>query len=487
MKILNKLQTVVCLLLGCLAFYGCSDSLDEHTTVTDSKLQKSLAQRIAEEPELSEFYALLEESGYDEVLNSSKSFTVWAPDNEAMSNVPSEALSSTEQVEWFISNHIALTSFTTDMVEDTLRVQMLSEKYEDFLSGTSIGGAGISLADQYASNGIYHIIDTDLAPQYNIWEYIVANPGDHDQNDFIESLSDFDLFNVESGSQEATAMEETDDTLPANEMLRKFDLKDEQKRFTYFVMADEGFRQEKEKLVPFSKKGSQDSTQMLAQYNVVKDLIFEETYSQENLPDTLVSIDGVKVPVNQEDFIGEPLHLSNGIVYLVNKVDVSMEDKLVPIKIEGEDPWGFSHNRDNNVFYREKVDPSGEYFEDLVVRNHGVAQFSVHYEASGFYSTTYRVYWRAINDFEGSFWQGFRIGGRYEVQEDEETVELVDVIANYPPREVPPNNYEEVFIGEFTLEEAGDIDMISLVAENTSSNRWNPLTLDYVKLVPIIE
>jgi len=487
MKVLNKLRTVACLLVVCLALNGCSDSLDEHTTVTDSKLQKSLAQRIAEESELSEFNALLEESGFDEILNSSKSFTVWAPDNQAMSNVPSEVLADPEQVKRFVSNHIALTSFSTDMVKDTLRVQMLSEKYEDFLSDTSIGGAGISLADQYASNGIYHIISSDLAPQFNIWEYIVANPGDYDQNEFIESLNDFDLFNVEQGIGESEEMEETEDTLHANELLRTYDLRDEQKRYTYFVMADEGYGLEKDKLVPYSKRPSQDSTQMLAQYNVVKDLVFEGAYTLDNLPNTLTSLDGVEVPIDQDNFIGEPMELSNGIVYLVDRIDVKLEDKLLPIKIEGETPWGFSHNRNDNLFYREKTDPSGEYFEDLVARNHGVAQFSIHYEASKLYSTTYRVYWRAVNDFEGSFWQGLRIGGRYEAMEDEEGVELVDVIANYPPMEVPPNNYEEVFVGEFTLERAGDINMISLVAENNSSDRWNPLSLDYLRLVPIIE
>lgn len=482
---MNKLPTVVCLLFMCMAYYGCSDNLDEHIAVTDERLKNSLAQRIAENPDLSEFNALLEESGYDRLLNQSKSFTVWVPDNAAMAQVSSELLNDPERLERFVANHIALSAFTTDMVKDTVSVQMLTEKYADFLPGNSIAGVNIEAADQYAANGVYHVIGGDLAPQNNLWEYIAANPGDHYQNTFIESLSYFDLFNVEQEIME-TELENERDTL-ANELLRTFELENEQKNFTYFVMSDEGFRQEKLKMMPFSKRRSQDSTQMLAQYNVVKDLIFEGEHTLENLPDTLTSIHGVKVPVDKENIIGEPVQLSNGIVYRFDRVDVALKNKMVPVKIEGENPWGFSHNRDNNVFYRERTDASGEDFQDLVVRNHGVAQFAVHYEASRLYSTTYRVYWRAVNDFEGSFWQGLRIGGRYEVQEDEESVELVDVIANYPPREVPPNIYEEVFIGEFTLEQAGNIDMISLMAENTSSNRWNPLTLDYMRLVPVIE
>lgn len=481
---MNKLPAVVCLLVVFVAHYGCSDNLEDHVAVTDERLKNSLTQRIAENPDLSEFSAFLEESGYDMVLNQSKSFTVWAPDNEAMSQVPSEILNDSERLERFVANHIALATFSTDMVKDTLSIQMLTDKFADFLPGNSIAGVNIKLADQYAANGVYHIIGGNLAPQNNLWEYIVANPEDHDQNTFVESLSYFDLFHVEQETEE-TELQNERDTL-ANELLRTFELENEQKNFTYFVMSDQGFRQEKLKMMPYSKRGTQDSTQMLAQYNVVKDLVFEGMHSLENLPDTLISIHGVKVPVNKDNFIGDPVQLSNGIVYRVNRIDVALKDKLVPVKIEGENPWGFSHNRDNNVFYRERIDDTGEYFEDLVVRNHGVANFAVNYKASQLYSTTYRIYFRAINDFEGEFLQRVRIGGRYVEQEDG-TMELLDVIKENDAVWINPNVYEEIYAGEFTLEQAGDIDRISLLAENTASDRWNPLSLDYMLLVPVIE
>jgi uncharacterized surface protein with fasciclin (FAS1) repeats len=484
MKILNKLLIVLSILYMGLAFYGCSDNLEEHVAITDSNLQKSLTQRIAEDSELSKFSELLGQSGYDEILNASKSYTVWIPDNEAMSMVSSEMLNDAEQLDRFISNHIALSSFSTDMIKDTLSVQMLSNKYADFVdTPSSIAGVHISLADQYAANGVYHIIDHDLAPRFNLWEYIVANPGNHEQNSFIGSLDSFDLFNVEQ--QIEGDVEEARDTL-ANELLRIYDLQDEKKKFTYFLMADDGFELEKEKLMPYSQRKSEDSTQMLAQFNVVKDLVFKGVYTPNMLPDTLTSIYGVKVSINQENFIGEPVLLSNGIVYIVDRMDVKLENKLVPIKIEGENPISFSHNRNDNLFYREKIDPSGVYFEDLVVRNHGVANFTVNYRVSKLYSTTYKVYFRAVNDFEGEFKQRLRIGGRYVVQEDE-TVELVDVIADNPAVWIYPNVYEEIYAGEFTLEQAGNIDRISLIAENTSDDRWNPLTLDYMILVPNIE
>lgn len=484
MKILNKLRTVLCLLCVCLGFYACTDSLDEHVAITDSKLTNSLTEKIAQNADLSEFSALLEETGYDEILNQSKSYTVWVPDNEAMSQVPSEVLNDPIQLKRFVANHIALSAFTTDMVRDTLSIQMLTEKYVDFLPGFTIDGVNIEAADQYAGNGVYHVIGGNLAPQNNVWEYIVENPENYTQNDFVESLSYFDLFNVEQNMDEIEP-ENARDTLD-NEMLRVFELENEQKNFTYFVMTDDGFRQEKLKMMPLSKRGSQDSTQVLAQYNVVKDLVFEGIYTPENMPDTLTSIHGVKVPVDLENIIGDPVQLSNGIVYRFGRVDVALEDKLVPVKIEGETPWGFSHNRNNNVFYRERTDPTGEYFEDIVVRNHGVRNFAVHYKASRLYSTTYKVYFRAVNDFEGEFKQRVRIGGRYVEQEDG-TIELVDVINENPSVWIYPNVYEEIYAGEFTLEQAGDIDMISLMAENTSSNRWNPLSLDYMVLVPVIE
>lgn len=490
MEIINKISKTLCFLYLFTVLQACTDNLDEHVNVTDPNLQETLTQRISEDPQLSEFSSLLERSGYDAVLNSSKTYTVWAPTNDALAQVPDGVLNDDAKLEQFMQNHIALSSFTTGMVQDTVSVEMLTQKYVDFLPGSmTVSDATISQADQYASNGIYHVIDKALVPQPNLWEYITSNPSNLEQNDFISSLNEYDLFNSEDSTQVATegTVEEVDNDTLVNEILKTgYYIKDEKKKFTYFVMKDDGFEQEASKMMPYTQRPTQDSTETLAKYYVARDMIFKGIYKPGDLPATLTSVYGVEVPIDKSNIVGDPIKISNGIVYVMDVVDVPIENKLQTVIIQGEEPASFSQNdKSANTFYRERTDPSGKYYEDIEVRNHGVPRFTINYHSPQLFSTTYKVYWRAINDFEGSFWQHVRIGGGTQVAEDG-TVTQIDPVAEYDPHEVPPYNYDEVYVGDFTLEEARDL-MISLVAENTGSDRWNPLTLDYLKLVPIVE
>ncbi|AVR45607.1 hypothetical protein C7S20_10215 [Christiangramia fulva] len=478
--------------LGVVTIVGslnsCTDNFDDHTAVNDLKLQNTLEQNIATNGDLSDFHDLLVETGYDKVLSSSETFTVWVPTNQAMQAVSNEALATAAMKTEFVKNHISLNRVPTSNIEDTLSIQMLTGKYQNFYADNHIEEASVVEGDQYASNGVYHVIDMALIPNPNLWEFIKSNTG-YKQNDFVTTLDNYDLFQNETDLREAidTTMQVDNDSI-YNELLRTgYYFKNEKKNYTYFLMQDEGFTAETDKMLPYSQKPTQDSTEHLAKYYVVRDMVFENKYYPSNLPDTLISQAGVKVPVNEENIVGQPITLSNGIAYVMKRVDVPIENKLLPVKIQGEMPIGFSQDdKSANIFYRDKADPSGNEFQDIEVRNHGVPRFSIYYNAKNLYSTTYRVYWRAINDFEGSFWQHIRIGGHFEVDEFGNQY-VADPIVEYDSKEIPPYDYNEEYVGEFTLEYAGDLELISLIAENTGSNRWNPLTLDYIKLVPVVE
>ncbi|MFD2832804.1 fasciclin domain-containing protein [Gramella sp. AN32] len=483
MKFVMKLFGLLCILAVWGAVQSCSDSLEDHVKVNNSNLKATIGEKISQDSDLSSFYQLLQETGYDEILNSSKTFTIWAPNNAAMSMVESELLTDLDKKIEFVKNHITLASTTTGSVEDTLQVQMLTGKYQSFYANQKIENANIIVVDQYASNGIYHVIDAPLTPKLNLWEFIVENT-DYDQNKFITKLNDYDLFGEEERFFEIYEGMELDKDTILNEILRTgYYLKDEKKKFTYFLIQNDGYDQEVQKLKPYTKSLTPNTR---ARYYVSRDLIFEGYYNRDNLPDTLISQFGVKVPINTMNIVGEPVKLSNGIVYVMNQVNVKLEDKLQPIKIEGEEPTGFSQDDKRAfTFYREKTDPSGEYFRDIEIYGHGVPEFEIKYRAPQLYSTTYKVYWRAVNDFEGSFWQHLRIGGGTYISENG-TVTQIDPIKEFGDQEVVPFNYDEVYLGEFTLEEAGDVDL-ALVAANTGTSRWNALTLDYLVLVPIIE
>ena len=47
--------------------------------------------------------------------------------------------------------------------------------------------------------------------------------------------------------------------------------------------------------------------------------------------------------------------------------------------------------------------------------------------------------------------------------------------------------YDEVYIGEFTLPQAGNIDRISLLSAVTTTIGNNSLSLDYLKFEPVVK
>lgn len=477
---------LVAVALCILGFIACSDPWDDHTHSGDASLEQNLSERLMNESETSVFGQLLVETGYDSILKASKTFTVWVPSNAAMEQVSSNFTEDIEQSRRFIENHIALSTYSSVNDQDTVTVHMLSNKYLEFINGETMAESSITMADQYASNGLFHIIDEPLEPRLNIWEYLQENTA---SNSAVSNyLSGLDQFNIYHRSDSLAKADPEAGTIYADSLTNSFlynvyNLNNETNKYTFFLMENEGFSQETEKLIPYLNKGGQDSTVMYSQYFALRDMAFLRSYAQENLPDTLTSRFGVNVPIDKNQII-EEIRLSNGVVYRMNTMDVPLETRLVTTQIEGEEPIGFSQDdKEANTFYREKSDPQGEIVYDIMVRNHGEPRFAINYSASNMFSTTYEVYWRAVNDIQSNtFQQQVRIGGTYS-----EEGEVVDPIAELPYTNVPPEVYDEVYVGEFTLEQAGDVDLISLIAANTGTGGDNTLTLDYLKLVPIIK
>lgn len=483
--IINKYSKAILASLSLMAAVSCSDPWDDHAKSSDDNLKQNLGARLTSISETSEFGKLLKETGYDRVLAGTKTFTVWAPTNEAMAAVPASELENLNSKKRFVSNHIALTAYGSVSTQDTVTVQMMSNKYLEFIGGSVMDGASVVTADQYTSNGLYHIVNDALVPRSNIWEYIKSMNGSNAMSTYLLSLNEFNIYQSDST---AKVMAEANpglyaDSLSNSYLKNVYNLNNEQNKYTFFLLEDDAYNTEVTKLEPYLIKSNADSTTTYASYFNVRDFAFHKSVAQENLPDTLTSRFGVKVPIDKSNIV-EQVNLSNGVLYVVSAMDVPLETRLLTTQIEGERPLGFSQgDKRANTYYREKEDPSGVAFEDIMVQNHGVPLFTIYYSVSNLYSTTYKVYWRAINDIQSNtFQQRLRFGGEFN-----ETGVVVNPIATLAYTDVAPNMYDEVYIGEFTIGQVGSNDLVSLIAANSASNGVNTLTLDYIKLVPVIK
>ncbi|MFV5687682.1 fasciclin domain-containing protein [Flavobacterium sp. ZT3R25] len=485
---LNYKRLLVSLLT--IALVSCSNPWDDRENNGDANLSVNLSEAITNTAETSLFGALLVQTGYDKILSESKTYTVFAPTNEAIYLLDKSILNDAKALKQFVANHIALTAYSSIRSGEKTQIKMFSDKYLTFKGSSMIDDATIVTADHYAANGVFHIINKALTAKLNIWQYINSKAGVSATSDYLLSLKDFSIYKADMDAKAGAVPGFLSDSLSNSYLRNVYNLNNEKNSYTLFVMQDAGYNVEVDKMKPYLIKTSNvptiDSTAIYSKYFTLRDMAFPKKYELNELPATLTSRFGVEVPIDKTQIVGEPIRLSNGIVYIMKKVDVPLAKRLVTTKIEGEKNISFINGGRNAIYYRDRKDPFGVLFNDAIVLNPGTAQFMLDYEAKDMYSTTYKVSWRAINDFQTTVvQQSLRVAGKYAFVNNIRTVS--DLIGTIAPVSVQPNFYEEVYIGDITLTKARNIDLISLIAANSTVNGNNSLTLDYLKFVPVLK
>lgn len=440
-------KNIFCVLLLVLALASCK-KWEKHNAITDPNAGKDLFQRIQETPELSKFAALLVKSGYDKVLASSQTFTVFAPADAALAQLDPAIAADDAKLKLFVANHL------TNQLQATgssVRVQMMSGKYNN-LSSTKFDDAAITKANQYAKNGLLHIIDKIVPVLSNGWEFVksgTAMPAN--QKNYLLANDSAFARNV-------------------------YDLKDEKKQFTFFVLADTAWDSEVNRYKQYFVTGTTDSTTNLASNAVVSDFVSEGVYQPAAIPDTILSVLNTKVGIDKNTIV-QTVKLSNGIAYVMRKVQVLPKDKFKQIVIQGEN-YNFSRaDKRNNTYFRNKFNPvTNQDFTDVLVFGHGIAQFYLGYRLRNIPSIKYKAYWVAlhdnINNNTGTYKQLLGIG--------------TPTATTLPYITVQPNNYNEVYLGEFTLPAFRPVLDIHLTADNSTNSDASKITVDYIRLEPVV-
>lgn len=450
----NIFCALLLMIFSGLLFTGCK-KWDKHTAANDPNITKDLFQRIQENADLSKFAELLVKSGYDKTLTSSQTYTVFAPVNAALATLDPAIVNDADKLRLFVGNHIT-NQLQPSKVTGQVRLQMMSGKYNN-LQNQKLEDAAITTADQYAKNGLLHIIDKMAPVLPNAWAFLQSDP-------------------LMPSKQKAFLLSQTDST-GTNAFLRNvYDLRDEKKQFTFFVLTDTSWDAEVNKYKPFFATGTADSTTALAANAVVSDFAVEGVYLPTAIPDTILSKFNTKLGIDKSAIV-QTIKVSNGIVYLMKKLPVLPKHKFKQYVIQGEN-YDFSRADRRNVTYlRDKVNPAtGAEFTDVLVFNHDIAEFYLGYRLRNVPSMKYKAYWVAlhdnINSNTGTFRQKVGIGGY--------TSTLLPYIT------VQPNTYSEVYLGEFTLTSFRSVLDVFLTADNSTNDDANKITVDYIRLEPVL-
>ena len=503
----------LCLLLA----FSCSKKWDKYNQINDPALAQNLLNAIDSNPDLSQFAGYLSKTGYDKVIASSKSFTVWAPTNAAMQAVDPSILSDTGKLKQFVGNHISNQMYLTSDIQTYLYIKTLNGKNVTFTK-TTVDDQPVTKADQYVSNGVIHIISSAITPKPNAMQYLLSTS--LLQKTEMESLN-YTFFDrttaVQTGVDPNTGRpiyKEGTGVLNLNRFTDLAPISNEDSLYTYIVLTDAAYNAEKAKLAGYYAGPVQAVADSITNFNIIKSLTFKGILNSDNFPDTVYStVDSVKFHLKKSDIV-ETHRVSNGVVYVMNSISYKLFGerndpyaKIKPLLIQGEMLDSLLAASPPKVpTIRTRRNPDSTLYQYIILENHGIANFWFNYR-TGANSVKYKVYWRVTRDF-GLTLSGtatdltyFPLRLAFQTPTDIAfTQSKPGVIDNgvdpITGRHTFSTDYSEVYLGDYTSPkfysgnklDAGGLNNllnIFLVGNNSTTNGANTLLLDYIKLVPV--
>lgn len=161
------------------------DHFDANTSVLDSQ-NATLWQNIERNASLTQFAELLRKTGYDQRLDASQTYTVWAPEDNTFDYQTVLGYASDRMVKEFVENHIARNNYPVSGEIDK-NVYMLNEKKMHFSGRSSydIQGMLLNQLNLSSSNGTLHTIKGRVPFLSSIYESL--NSFDYP----LDSISDY--------------------------------------------------------------------------------------------------------------------------------------------------------------------------------------------------------------------------------------------------------------------------------------------------------
>lgn len=172
---------------------SCSEFDDYNKEILDASPSgnQTLWQNIQQNQQLSNFASILKKAGYDDKLNTTHYYTVWAPIDGTYDANAIQQLSSKALLNQFVENHIANYSYNASGQIDQ-RVLMLNDKSYQFAGSQdnyTFDGVKIEQPNQGSNNGVMHIMSGMAAYYPSLYEYMMSE--ELSGNDGLDSLRKF--------------------------------------------------------------------------------------------------------------------------------------------------------------------------------------------------------------------------------------------------------------------------------------------------------
>lgn len=404
MNTINQKRVLSILMVFTLFLSACTKEWDEHYNEELFDLPEyTLFDYIESQGDLSSFASMLQTTGYDTILNASQTFTVWAPNNDALSGVD---MNDEGLVMEIVQNHVARNRYTTsNVIEKSIR--MLSGKYVPLnRSGDSFafGTTTIVNANQATKNGLVHTINNYVPYTPNIWEFITTASG-------LDSLQSFIVEQTERKfrpelSDELGVNEDGNPVYDSTFVVSNIILDElgridyEDTTYTMLVPNNNAWVTTYNKLEGFYNIpeifGGIQRQRTMTQWGVVKDILYSGKVDNPSELDSLVSTTRTVFYNPAYLFNGTDKNvLSNGLAYVADELAFpDTTSWLKEIRVEAEYSFG-RDNANSNLFARSQYEAGVSNNRYILVEPIGtsnIAQSSVTFSIPNTLSTSYNIY-----------------------------------------------------------------------------------------------
>ena len=172
-----KLKIYILLIFLPVLFFSCNNTWDEYYNSYPDTVNKNLWDALQSDSKISKYVEYLKQYKLDTLfLGNNISYTLFIPDNDAMTRYLGKANVSESLVRYLISSHF----IQSGDIREKRKIQTLSEKFALFERvGTKIQIDGVDVISESPLflNGRYFIIKEVAEPKPNFYEYFsLSNP-----------------------------------------------------------------------------------------------------------------------------------------------------------------------------------------------------------------------------------------------------------------------------------------------------------------------
>ena len=339
MNTFHKKRLFILLSALALVWSSCvNDVWQQHYDNTGSNLStQSLKDFIESRSDLTVFKRMIEVTGFDSVLNSDQTYTVWAPSNSALSQL-SINWSDTSSLSEIVRNHIARFNFPTAGFNtvSSKKIYMLSGKFVAFDKGNTgftFGTFSMDTANNLAKNGILHVLNGIVPYASNIWESLSRIAGLDSVYAYLHPLGSTPFGDINNEDSIYTAL------LPNNQAW----INSYNRIKPYF------------KCLPQATRDSSLAKQRrLTQNAIMQNAFFRANISDPNTVDSLFDTSNHKFLNAARLFVGATSHkASNGTIWVSDTLrNTPTESWHNEIRIEAENTSYGRTSSNANVYWR---------------------------------------------------------------------------------------------------------------------------------------